>query len=521
MNEAPRGGIVHARRVLTLVPGLEGESLWWEDGKVRGVGSARELDLIAPPSLPRYVFPEALVTPGFVDSHTHFGMWALGRTRVNLVGARTRVEALRRVGAAQEFQGWVLGHGWNANGWEEPPDRWELDRIHPGPVCLDSVDVHAVWVNTAALAAAGISRHTPDPVGGRIVRDAAGEPTGVLLERAVALIQPAVPRPSHLELSQLLRAAQAEAHRLGVTAIHDVEGPDVLRAFRGMEADGSLRLRVLFHPPVAQLPMLTEYGVSSGSGSEWLTLGGIKLFLDGSLGSRTAWMLEPYQGGSDRGMPTTSEDEARQAVQTASRAGLACTIHAIGDAAVRRALDLLSQAPRVAIPHRIEHVQCIHPDDLGRLAAHGIVASMQPAHLLDDIRLAEAHWGARSQTTYAFGALARKGTVLAFGSDVPVATLDPRQGIYAAMARQGQDGWPAAGWYREERLDFEQVLRGYTVGGAIAAGVAGRRGTLAVGMDADLVAWDVDAALEEGDADAIRNAAARLTVVGGEVVMRS
>jgi len=219
-------------------------------------------------------------------------------------------------------------------------------------------------------------------------------------------------------------------------------------------------------------------------------------------------------------MPITTVEYAREAVRVAAGAGIAATVHAIGDAAVRRALDLLADAPRVGIPHRIEHFQCVHPADLGRAAGLGIVVSMQPAHLLSDIPLVERFWGARGQGAYAFRSVLAAGTTLAFGSDVPVASIDPRDGMYAATTRVGEDGTPAVGWRPEERLDFAAALRAYTEGAALAAGAGHRRGTLAAGRDADLVAWEVDPALAAEPA-AFRHARARLTVVGGEVVMRA
>jgi predicted amidohydrolase YtcJ len=513
-------GLLIARRVLTFEAGVAGDAVWWQDGRIRAVGAAAEMSRLVPPGTPVYELPGALVTPGFVDGHTHFAMWALSRRQVQLAGAATYEEALRRVAAARPVQGWIIGQGWDANGWDRVPERAALDAIHHGPVYLDSLDVHAAWVNSAALAAAGLSRDTPDPYGGRIVRDGAGEPTGLLLERAVELMLPHLPAPPAALLDTALRDAQAEAHRLGLTGIHDVEGDAMLAAFERLEAADALRLRVLFHPPVTSLSALIGRGVRSGAGSEWLRIGGIKLFLDGSLGSRTAWMLEPYGGSRDRGMPITTADEAARAVRTAAAAGIAATVHAIGDAAVRRALDLLSELPAVALPHRIEHFQCVHPDDLERAAAAGIVVSMQPAHLLTDIPLIERHWGARGRGAYAFETLRRRRTRMVFGSDVPVASLDPREGLYAALERRSDAGEPAEGWRAGEKLAFVDAVHAYTAGAAFAGGLAGRTGTLAPGRDADLVAWAFDPAAERGAGDAVRAGGARLTVVRGEVVMQ-
>jgi predicted amidohydrolase YtcJ len=380
--------------------------------------------------------------------------------------------------------------------------------------------VHAAWLNSAALAAAGIARQTPEPFGGRIVRDANGDPTGLLLERAVELATAHLPEPPPDVLDDALREAQAEAHRLGVTGIHDVETMQTMAAFERLEASGELRLRVLFHPPVGALPSLIARGVRSGQGSEWLTIGGVKIFLDGSLGSRTAWMLDPYNGSRDRGMPITGEPEARGAMSTAAAAGLSTTVHAIGDAAVRRALDLVSELPRVSIPHRIEHFQCVHPLDLERAGKSGIVLSMQPAHLVTDIPLVERYWGERGRGAYAFRSLLHRGARLVFGSDVPVASIDPRVGIYAALERKGFDGAPTGGWRPKEKLGFAQALFAYTVAAAQAGGAGNRRGRLAPGQDADLVAWSVDPAAEEGDGEAFRQGHAQLTIVGGAVVMQ-
>jgi hypothetical protein len=321
-------------------------------------------------------------------------------------------------------------------------------------------------------------------------------------------------------LEAALLEAQAAAHRVGITGIHNVENLATLDAFRRIEAAGKLRLRVLFHPPVAALAQMIAEHAQSGDGTAWLTIGGIKLFLDGSLGSRTAWMLRPYTGSSDRGMPITTEAEARAAVHAAANAGIAATVHAIGDAAVRRALNLLEDLPPVTLPHRIEHFQCVDPADLDRAGRAGIILSMQPAHLFTDIALIERHWAHCAAGAYAFKSLLQSGARLVFGSDVPVASLDPREGIYAAMERRAQDG-TGPGWKAGEKLSFGDCLTAYTLNPALAAGVAGHRGRLAPGYDADLVAWSMDPGVERGDGAAVRAGRAVLTVVGGEVVMQA
>lgn len=513
-------GLLRARRVLTMAPGVEGDAVLWQDGRIRLVGAASQVEKSASRLIPRYELPDALVTPGLVDGHTHLALWALNRRRVELSGLRTREEVIARVAAACPVQGWVIGQGWDANGWSSPPDRYALDRVQGLPVYLDSLDVHAAWLNSAALGAAGITRDVPDPYGGRIVRDANGEPTGLLLERAVELVRPHLPEPPDEVLDDALRQAQQEAHRLGVTGIHEVETMETLAAWRRLEKAGELRLRVLFQPPVAALPSLIKQGIRSGQGSRWLTIGGVKMFLDGSLGSRTAWMLKPYTGSRDRGMPITSEEEARKAVNAAAEGGIATTVHAIGDAAVRRALDLMAGLPALGVPHRIEHFQCVHPVDLARVRQGGLMLSMQPAHLLTDIPLVDRHWGDRGRGAYAFRSLLRRGARIVFGSDVPVASIDPREGIYAALERRGFDGSPADGWRAEEKISFMDALAAYTVAAAHASGAGERQGRLAPGFDADLVAWSLDPAVERDQGDAFRQGRAVLTVVGGTVMMQ-
>lgn len=517
MPALPRSGFLRARRLLTNDPAATGDALHWREGRIVAVGPAAEVRRGLPPGTPEWDLGDLLLTPGFVDGHTHFGMWALNRRRVQLAGT-TRLEALRLVATAPVEQGWVLGQGWDANSWDAAPDRAMLDAVQRLPVWLDSLDVHAAWLNTAALAAVGIDRHTPDPAGGRIVRDAAGEPTGLLYEFAVDLALARLPAPEHARLRAAMLDAQTEAHRLGVTGIHDVGDRHSRRVFEELAASGDLTLRVLFHSPVAMLEEMIAAGERSGDGGEQLRLGGVKLFLDGSLGSRTAWMLEPYEGSHDRGMPLATHDDTVAVMRRATEAGIAITAHAIGDAAVRRALDVMETLPALAMPHRIEHLQCVAPADLGRAARAGLVASMQPAHILVDIPLAERHWGARSAGAYAFRSLVRHGTVVAFGSDVPVASIDPREGIFAALARTGLDRKPAGGWYGAEALDFEAAVAAYTSAPARAEGLARTRGRLTPGADADFVAWDVDPLAERGSGDAFLAGRARLTVVNGHIV---
>ncbi|HET6763951.1 MAG TPA: amidohydrolase, partial [Longimicrobiaceae bacterium] len=382
-------------------------------------------------------------------------------------------------------------------------------------------DIHGAWLNSAALRACGIGRDSVSPEGGEIVRDEAGEPSGVLKENAMELARVHLPAAGWAETRDALLDAQRECHRLGLTGVHSVEVDGLAHFSALLEAD-ELRLRVLQAIPVFRLDDAIRVGLRSGFGNEWIRIGGTKMFLDGALGSRTAWMREPYEGDAgNRGIQTLPSDEFRAVVSRASAAGIAATVHAIGDAAVELALDVLGSVPApAAMPHRIEHLQLCGADLWDRAASSGIVASMQPVHLLTDIPSAEAHWGhERSRGAFALAPLLRGGMTLAFGSDVPVETCDPRPGLYASVKRTGWNGEPAEGWWPENAVTAEQALRAYTEGPAVASGETERRGRLLPGYDADLVAWSTDPL--ECTPDEMRTMECVMTAVAGQVVHRA
>lgn len=504
----------HAARAALLV----------RQGRVAAVGGESEVRGAASADARVVRLEGAVVTPGITDAHTHPTAWALGRRRVVLHDAASEDEAARRVAECAAPVGeWVLGQGWDQHRWGRLPHRASLDAVAPRrPVLLESHDIHAAWLNSEALRRCGIHAGTPDPDGGTIVRDpATGEPTGVLLEEARKLALGHLPEPSLDEVVEALLEAQAEAHRLGVTGVHSVE-PTGLRDMEELRRRGALRLRVLQHLPLDGLEEAIARGLRSGDGDAWIRIGGVKMFLDGALGSRTAWMREPYRGTADeRGIQTLSAPHFRAAVQRAAGAGIAATVHAIGDAAVGLALEVLTEVePPASLPHRVEHLQLCPPEWWARAARSGVVASMQPVHLLSDIPAAERHWGyERSRGAYAFAPLLREGMTLAFGSDVPVETLDPRPGLFAARRRVTWDGaWEGAEWYPEHALTARQALAAYTEGPARAAGIAGRSGRLLPGYDADLVAWDRDPL--EVEPEALLPMRCLLTMVAGQVVHR-
>jgi predicted amidohydrolase YtcJ len=513
--------VVLARRIHVLGSRPAVRALLVRDGRVAAAGTEAEVRAAARPDAEVRSLPGAVVTPGLTDAHVHLSAWALARRRVDLNAAPTLEDGLRALAdfvARNDGAGWIQGLGWDVHRWGRLPTRQALDAVAGGrPVYLESHDIHGAWLSTEALRRCGITRHTPDPDGGEIVRDAAGEPTGVLKENAMELARAHLPAPGWAEMRAALLDAQHECHRLGLTGVHSVE-VDGLAHFSALREEGLLRLRALQAIPVFRLDDAIRLGLRSGFGDEWLRIGGTKMFLDGALGSRTAWLREPYVGTDDRGIQTLPTEEFRAVVARAAASGIAATVHAIGDAAVELAVGVLGSTPApAAMPHRIEHVQLCPPDLWETAARSGVVASMQPVHLLTDIPAAERHWGhERSRGAYAFAPLLRGGMTLAFGSDVPVETCDPRPGLFAAIRRVGWDGEPASEWWPQNAIPPQAALRAYTEGPAVASGEAHRRGRLLPGYDADLVAWTADPLA--CPPEELRTMECALTVVGGEVV---
>jgi hypothetical protein len=521
------GLLILAGRIHTFDEAASGtpDALLVRDGRISAIGAAKDLRAAAAGASVRE-FPGASVLPGLTDAHIHLVEWAMARREVDLSAAGSPMEAAQAVrAAAGRAAGWVRGRGWNPHRWGGGyPDRTVLDDAVPDrPVALQSHDMHALWVNGEALRRAAIDRDTPDPAGGRIVRDARGQPTGILLENGAALVTRVLPAPGPEETVAAVLDAQACLHNWGITAVHafpsiHIPDPEPLVLLESIRALDRLRLRVLQQLPLGQLEQATRMGLRSGFGGEWIRIGGLKMFLDGALGSRTAWMREPYAGSEARGVQVLDEGDFRHYVRAAAEAGIASTVHAIGDAAVTLALDVLAAAPGagIALPHRVEHVQCCPQDRWPVAGLAGITCSMQPAHLITDWPIADRHWGPeRARSTYAFRSLARHGAVLAFGSDAPVEPADPRLGLYAAVTRIDLEDRPAGGWHPEQRLSVAEAFRGYTVGPAIAAGQP-RLGRLTVGAPADFAVWDGDPLAAAG-AELLR-LECLATVVGGEWV---
>lgn len=503
------------------------EALAIKGERICAVGRTQEMEALAGPATRRLDLAGRTVLPGFIDAHVHFTGHGLRLQRVNLTGAASLEEALARVRAAvghvREGE-WLLGAGWNYNEWPNPvrPTAADLERVAPHvPVALSSKDGHSIWLNTAALRLAGINASTPEMPGGQILRDAAGAPTGILTERAQELIYRVIPEPSAAQLLAAARAAVADAARLGVTGAHNCEGPQAFTALQQLAEAGELSVRVWQMLPMEMLDAALKLGLRTGYGNEWLRIGHVKMFADGALGSRTAEMLAPYEGEpTNYGVAAHSSEELYAAASAAARGRLASAIHAIGDAANRRVLDiyerLTAEGLGGGLRQRIEHVQLLAPDDTARFARLGVIASMQPIHATQDMRMAERHWGARSRWGYAWRSLLRSGARLAFGTDCPVESLDPLPNLYAAITRRRADGTPPEGWYPQEKLTLDEAIYAYTMGSAYASGEEHIKGSLTPGKLADLVVLSRD--IYATEPEALLETQVDLTFVGGRSV---
>ncbi|MGC9521449.1 MAG: amidohydrolase [Anaerolineae bacterium] len=444
----------------------------------------------------------ALIIPGIIDAHIHLMWYARGLQELDLRD-RTREATLAEVAekAATSTPGtWITGRGWDQNIWDDSrfPTAQELNLIAPRhPVALNAKNGHALVANSLAIEIAGINAQTPDPPHGLIARDAHGSPTGTFFEDAIDLIEQARPEPDFDTLVDLFDEAQSRLLAQGITGVHDVDGSPAFAAIQALKEQGRLRIRIVKYVRLEALDAALEVGLRSGLGDDWLRFGGLKLFADGALGSRTAAMFRPYEGEPNNiGLLTLEPEELHAIARRAAAGGLAMAIHAIGDRSNRLVLDVLESVKPLnpSLRHRVEHVQLIAPEDQKRLTEGGFVASMQPIHAIHDMHMADRYWGERAEHAYAWRSLQEAGARLAFGSDAPIEVFDPFIGLYAAVTRRPEkDGNAAAeGWYPEQRLTLGEALRAYTAGAAYAGGMEQRLGLLMPGYHADLIVLDRD-----------------------------
>jgi predicted amidohydrolase YtcJ len=504
------------------------EAIGIRDGRVAFAGSEVDLETRADPFTERIVLePDEVAIPGITDAHLHLAGTADARAHVDLTDAASLDEGLRRIGAAHaaaDPDGWLEGHGWDADRWGGWPSASALETVAPGRRgAFWAHDHHALLVSRAALTAADIDRDTPDPPGGVIGRDPAGELDGMLFEAAAGRVISLIPPMSTEDLEAAIAAVAHELVSVGVVAAHDPGGmtpdPDLgwsFPAYARLSERGRLPVRVLASIRADGLATALAGGLRSGDvlGADpagRARIGWQKTFADGSLGSRTAALLADIEPEPDRpltedlrrGVWVTRSDALRDQVDRAAAGGIATQIHAIGDAAVRAALDALTPTARgLPFMPKVEHVQLIDPTDVGRFAAAGIVASVQPAHLGTDALQARRLWGDRAERNgYLWGSIAATGAVLAFGTDAPVEPFDPWPGIALAVRREDRR-WPAGtgAFAPDQSLPLDRALRAACVDPAVSAREHDR-GRLTVGQRADVVviaAAAIDEPVEPG-----------------------
>jgi predicted amidohydrolase YtcJ len=476
------------------------------DRVVGGVGTHES----ALPTPERVDLRGRCVLPAFTDAHVHFPSWSLAQRDVQLEGVASLREALARVGSQPQRGDWIRGRGWRDALWSEHPSRESLDAVTGDtPAALWSKDYHSLWLNSAALAHAGGDLEV---AGGVVERDAAGEPTGILREESAWRFRDRHVAVSEDEYVAATREGIRLANRRGVGAIHDKDGWLGAQAiFARIHQRDGLTLRVWQSLPYDVAGDLAALRLRSGLGDDYLRLGYLKAFMDGTLGSQTAWMLD----GS--GVCITSGEQLVEIVRDATAAGWPVAVHAIGDRANREALDAFESTRELWEPlglrQRIEHAQCVDPADLHRFAEIGVACSVQFSHAPSDRDLAERFWGERIEGAYAFATLLASGAVVANGSDAPVEDLDPLAGI-AAGVRRTIDDRPA--WCPEQVLTVEQALRASTVTPAWLAGDERRRGKLLPGFLADLVVLDRDPV--SASPDELPEVSVVATMVGGRWV---
>lgn len=500
------------------------------------------------------------VLPGLVDAHVHALTYAESLAELDL--SRTTslpeaVNAIRGFAARLPAGQWVTGGRWDYTKWGlgHQPDRTLLDEALPDrPVALWSIDFHTLWCNGAALRHAGIDRATPDPRGGHIVRDADGDLTGILREDAATLVERTIPHPPEERLAELMRAAVQQWLSEGLTGIHDIDGTYSRLAWQKLRGDGELGLRVVKFLRLDEYDWAKEVGWTTGGGSAWYRHGGLKLFSDGALGSRSSYMSSPYpaeegRGGAggasgaggalNYGMQIATEDVLIAQMRDAYAHGIVPIVHAIGDRANHHVLnafaataeDRQAAQARLGIPlrARIEHAQFLQPADVARFAQLGVVASMQPRHCISDLHLLRTLHPDPGLAAYAWPTLLGAGAHVAFGSDAPVEPTNPFGAIYAAMTRADISGDPATTFQPELRMSAYDAIRCHTFGPAYAAGVEASAGVLKPGMNADFIAVNYDplGVAEFGDEDAlfahataVRDTVVTTTVVGGKVRMQ-
>ena len=513
----------------------QAEALAVENGRIIAVGSSTEIRKLAGPRTQVIDAAGRRVVPGFNDAHVHLVNGGQDLAGVQLRDARTEAEfrdRIRAFAAALPKGRWILGGNWDHENWSPArlPTRQLIDEAAGDhPVFINRLDGHMALANTVALKMAGVTRNSVDPPGGTIVRDAAGEPTGVLKDAAMDAVDKVIPASTPAEIEEAVVAAMKYAAANGVTSVQDMSAaPEFLSVYQQLAARGALTVRIYGSQPLSAWKREADVGIRAAFGSALLRIGGLKGFSDGSLGSTTALFFDQYlDAPGTAGLPSDDmipESKMHDRILAADRAGLQIMIHAIGDKANNTVLRMYEDVARVNGDRdrrfRIEHAQHLRPEEIQRFARQHVIASMQPYHAIDDGRWAEKRIGKdRAKGTYAFRSLLDAGVTLAFGSDWFVAPMEPLMGIYGAVTRRTLDEKNPAGWVPEQKITVEEAVRAYTYGSAFAEFQEGVKGRLEVGKLADFVVLSDD--IFTIAPERIRDVKVTTTVVDGHVVYHS
>ena len=522
--------IVNAK-VWTVDPAAPcGEAIALCGERIAAVGSGDEIRSWTGPHTNTIDADGKTVMPGFVDAHVHFSDGGFSLSSVKLRDATTRQELARRMGEFAKTlpEGeWILNGDWDNQEWGgELPSRTWIDSVTPrNPVFVERYDGHMSLANSLAVKLAGVTKDTPEPAGGEIVRNAQGEATGIFKDAAQELIYRAIPDPTSDQHDRAVSAALAEARRFGVTSLDDISSFADVRSYQRLFARGQLTSRIYCITPMPQWHKLADAGMLQGFGNDWIRVGAVKGFSDGSLGSETAYFFQGYADNpsysgimNEMMYPLGRMDEMALG---SDRAGLHLVIHAIGDRANATVLGIYDKVERADGPRdrrvRIEHAQHVRPEDFGEFARLHVIASMQPYHAIDDGRWAEKVIGPqRAQTSFACRSMLDHGVKLAFGTDWTVAPLNPLLGLYAAVTRETLDGKNPGGWIPNEKITLPQAIEAYTMGSAYAEFSEKQKGSLTPGKLADIVVLDRD--LFAIPAEQIKDVNVLRTIVAGKIV---
>jgi predicted amidohydrolase YtcJ len=521
--------------------GKRSEALAVAGDRILAVGTRDEIMKLKGPATKIVDLYGHFVMPGFNDAHMHLASAGLEKMNVNLVGAKTLDEFRERIRAQVEKAApgeWIVGGGWDETLWpvEVPPSRWDLDEVSGNhPVYLERVDGHIGVANTRALQLASVTVASRDPEGGKIDRDDSGTPNGILREKAQLVVQAVVPKPTHEKRRQAIELALADLASHGITSAQDYSQWENFQIYEELEHDGKLTARISewldFDESIADLNGKRS---SHPASDTMLHTGMLKAFLDGSLGSKTAALLQPYSDDpkndtvKNSGLPQYEADKLNAMTKERVLAGYQIGFHAIGDKAVQMALDAFAEAEKAAKEGkvkaadggsdyrlRIEHAQVTTPQQILRFKDLKVIASMQPSHLLTDMNWAESYLGPkRAEHSYAWADFLRRGVVLAFGTDYPVEPVTPFRGLYAALTRMSEDGKKS--YYPAQKLNIEQAMAAYTTGAAFAEFAEKQKGKLEPGMLADFVVLDQD--ITAVPPPKILETKVLRTVVGGKTV---